>query len=316
MVPEVETPRTTFLGLPPDPSSLERARFVVLPIPYESSTSHLKGTREGPQAIISASRHLELYDEELGLETYKAGIHTLTPPAILGDPASFVTSVANLVEPLARMGKVVVALGGEHSVAEGPLVGLVRARRKVSLLHLGAHADLRDTYLGRRHSHACAVRRMADHADRVVQVGVRSLSKGEAEYLAEHPRHFCFLRHEHRDLRELLPKVLSNLADDVYLSLDLSVFDPSVVPGVGSPQPGGLSWAETMDLVRAVANAKEIRGATVSELTPLGDGVTSEMAAAKAVYRLMGCLYRKAIHADELARTRSTRRTARTKARR
>jgi agmatinase len=279
--------KRNFLGIPPEFATLDKARFVVLPIPYERTTSYKKGTKYGPIAMIEASHQIELFDEELRTETWKAGVHTMAPVPLLERPADFFTSVANAVEPLVKMGKFLVSIGGEHAITEGPLSGVQRVHRKLSVFHVDAHCDLRVSYEGSPYNHACAAQRMLNYCDKIVQVGIRSVSEDEHQF-TNTKRVRTFLMHENRDVAALLPKVLEELTDTVYVSIDLDGFDPAVVPGVGTPQPGGLSWYEGLDLLRAVIREKNVVAADVVELCPLEETVISELAAAKLVYRMMG----------------------------
>lgn len=284
--------RRNFLGLPPDAAELEKARFAVLPVPYEKTTSYRRGTMYGPIVMIEASQQVELHDEELGVATWKAGIHTMQQVPILDRPSDFFTSIANAVEPVLRMGKIVFTIGGEHPVTEGPLSAVQRVHRKVSVLQLDAHADLRPTYNGSVYNHACTAQRILRYADKLVQVGVRSVAEEELPHLSNKKLR-TFLMHEHRDVAALIPKVVEELTDPVYVTIDVSVFDPSVFPGVGRPQPGGFGWYETLDLLRAVVNSRRIVAVDIVELTPQKDSVVSEYTAAKLAYRLMGYLLKK-----------------------
>ncbi|MBI2933728.1 MAG: agmatinase [Planctomycetes bacterium] len=296
--------KPNFLGLPERSVSLEGARFVVVPLPYERTTSYMKGTRLGPQAILTASRQIELYDEETGLETWKAGIHTLSPIPVPRDPAAYFRTISETLEPLIRAGKFIVAFGGEHSVTEGPLSAVSRVHPKVSVLHVDAHADLRREYEGSVYSHACAARRMMEYAGKIVQVGVRSVSEDERE-LCNSKRVTTLLMHESRDAAKLTRRVLEELTETVYVSIDLDGLDPSVIPGVGTPQPGGLGWYDLLDLLRAVIREKNVVACDLVELCPLDGQVISEFAAAKLAYRVMGYVHAKGGRRNRGAKARS-----------
>lgn len=296
--------KPNFLGLPGEFAALQRSRFVVLPIPYERTTSYLKGTRLGPQHLINASHQVELYDEETGLETWKAGVHTMPPVPLENEPSKYFAAVANAVEPLVRMGKFVLSIGGEHAVTEGPLAGVARVHPRVSVFHVDAHCDLRDEYEGSIYNHACAARRMMEYADKIVQVGIRSVSEDEKRH-TNTKRVTTFLMHEHRDMKALVPQVLKELGETVYISIDLDGLDPSVIPGVGTPQPGGLGWYELLDLLRAVIRGKNVVAADVVELCPIEGQVISEFAAAKLAYRMMGYVYAKELQAETKIRVKS-----------
>lgn len=284
--------KPNFLGIPPEYATLDRARFAVLPLPYERTTSYKKGTQYGPSAIIEASHQIELFDEELWKETWTAGIHTMPQLPILAQPSDYFTSIANAVEPVVRMGKILFSLGGEHAVTEGPISGVSRVHPKLSVFHVDAHCDLRQSFEGSKYNHACAAQRMLNYCDKIVQVGIRSVSEDEHQF-TNTKKVKTFLMHQNRDVQALIPKVLAELGDIVYISVDLDGFDPSVIPGVGTPQPGGLGWYEGLDLLRAVIQHKKVVAVDVVELCPLDETVNSELAAAKLIYRMMGWMVEK-----------------------
>jgi agmatinase len=279
-----------FLGMRGENSALERARFLVLPVPYEQTTTYMKGTFHGPRALLEASPQLELYDEELDQETWRAGIHTL-PLFPSDEPAAlfFPKLTARVAELAALTGKTLFVVGGEHSLTQATVPAYAAVYPRLSVLHFDAHADLRAEHEGTPYSHACALY-PASMLCRVVQVGVRSIGVEERGHV-DHGNVVTFRRHAHRDVHALIRRVLRALTDDVYVSIDLDGFDPAVIPGVGTPQPGGFGWDEGLALFRAVFSEKHVVGVDVMELRPLPDQPLSEFAAAKLLYRLMGyCL--------------------------
>ncbi len=295
--------KPNFLGIPPEFTHPERSRFVVLPLPYERTTSYMKGTRLGPQALVRASQQVELYDEETGLETWKAGVATLPPPPAEREPAAYFRAVAAIAEPVARRGQFLMSIGGEHAITEGPLSGVRRVHSKLSVFHVDAHCDLRDTYEGSIYNHACAARRMMEYCDRIVQVGIRSISEDEKHH-TNTKKVATFRMHETRDIAALVPRVLAELGDTVYVSIDLDGLDPAVIPGVGTPQPGGLGWYELLDLLRAIVREKNVVACDIVELCPLEGQVISEFAAAKLAYRIMGYVHAKETAAETKRRAK------------
>lgn len=295
--------RMNFLGIPDEYASYDRSRFVVLPIPWERTTSYKPGTRFGPSALIQASSQVERFDEELGFEPWKAGIHTLPPTPLLSDVAAFLKSVGDLVEPHVAAGKFLFAIGGEHAITEGPLSGVCRVIPKISVLHVDAHADLRESFEGSPYNHACAARRMTIYAEKIVQVGIRCVSEDEYPF-TNSGKVRTFLAQKNRDVTALASKVLEELGPNVYISIDLDGLDPSVVPGVGTPVPGGLGWWETLHLLREVISAKNVVAADVVELCPVPDYVISEFTAARLVYRMMGYVVHKEAQKDTVRRPR------------
>lgn len=277
----------TFLALPPEQADLERARFAVVPVPYDSTTSYKAGAREGPAAIIAASRFLEDYDPFLDWEPSSLGIATL--PEVephLGDPLATIQRVAQVVEALLERGKVPVLLGGEHSIALGGVQGALRHTADLSVLYLDAHADLRDTYMGTPYSHACTARRIAEVAP-IVGVGVRSMSAEEAHF-ARAKGIPIFPWGSTARAEDALAWALARLGQQVYISIDLDVLDPSLMPAVGTPEPGGLSWRELLVILEGVARARHVVAFDVVELSPREGPSACAYTAAALVYKLMG----------------------------
>ena len=286
-------PPDNFGGLSEEDSLYEKARAVIFPIPLERTTSYEHGTRNGPSAILAASRNMELYDDELDCEIYKdAGI--ATAPAIdtmdgtLDDViAEIFTAQCEFLED----GKLPVALGGEHSLTPP----LVRAAAKkygdLSVLQIDAHADLRDDYQGNPSSHACAMRRVVEICP-AVQVGIRSLSVEEANAIPRLKTKIYWARDIARaPLKDWIAKVIADLSPNVYLTVDLDGFDPSIVPATGTPEPGGLDWYQVTSLIRAVASQKKIVAMDVVELLPQPGDHASDFLAAKLVYKTLGYIF-------------------------
>jgi agmatinase len=286
-------PERNFGHLDAADAAFERAGVVVVPVPFDGTTCYRPGTREGPQAIIDASRNLELYDAELRLSPYQVGIHTLRAVEIInGDARAMVDRVDTVTEQLLRAGKWVLTLGGDHLVAIGAIRAHVRRFPGLSVLQFDAHADLRDEYEGARYSAATVMRRTLDVCSHIAQVGIRSLSEPEARLVAERriPQWLAADIHRHttNHSTQWHTEVLDALRDDVYVTFDIDCFDPSLVPGTGTPEPGGLGWYDAVDLLAAVAAHKRIVGADVVELSPLLEGHVSPVVAAKLAYKLIG----------------------------
>lgn len=275
-----------FAGLGPEFSALELSRVAVLPVPYDFSTSYQGGTRWGPQAILAASRNMEVWDDELG-PTYRAGIHTLPElePTALG-PGEMASRVEGAFDWIYAAGKLPVMLGGEHSLTAGAVRATLKRYPKLSVLQIDAHADMRDTYLDSPDSHACVMRRIRERCP-AASVGIRSLSEEEAEYLKAHPAPIWSVR-AYRALKGDAKPVLDALTDDVFITFDLDGLDPSCLPGTGTPEPGGLDWYEASDLIAAVAARKRIVGFDVVELAPIAGNVASDFLAARMTYRMIG----------------------------
>ena len=273
-----------FAALPPQYTEFETSKVVILPIPYDSTTTWRSGSRDGPLAIIDASEHLELYDHELDRESHLVGIHTLPElqPSMKG-PEETVMRVHEVASDLIRKDKFVVMLGGEHSLT----VGMVKAFRErfdnLSVLQLDAHADLRDSYEDSKYSHACVMRRVLEYCP-IVQVGIRSLCEEEHRFLTQNQMQPFFAEGLPLDI----DGIVSALSTDVYVTIDLDVLDPSIMPAVGTPQPGGISWHEILKLLRRVAETRRIVGCDLVELCPAEGPPSCAFLAAKLAYKLIG----------------------------
>lgn len=275
-----------FGGALPEPPTYEGSAAIVLPIPLERTTSYVPGTRNGPRELLSASSQVELWDEEVGVDVHGVGVFTL-PEMDLGS--------GSLEEALALVGRVtgeildarkfLVALGGEHSIT-APIVEAASARhRDLTVLQLDAHADLRDSYQAHRHSHACAMRRTLEHA-RAVQVGIRNISAEEVEVLPSLPT-TVFYDWNMRDDPGWISRVLGALSDTVYVTIDLDGLEPGLMPSVGTPEPGGLTWREAMALLRRVFEERTVVACDVVELCPIPGLASPNFVAARLVYKLL-----------------------------
>ena len=277
----------TFGALEQDAGSFDRARAVVLPVPFERTTSYVPGTKNGPREIIAASGQVELYDEELGREICDVGIHTL--PAMESPFASTDEAFAEMRRVagwLAGAGKFFVALGGEHALTAPLVAGVAAVHPGVTVLQIDAHADLRESYMGDRHSHASAMRRVLEYAP-TVQVGIRNLSAPEAEAIPGLET-TVFYDWNMRNDPEWITRVVEALGENVYITIDCDGLDPAIMPAVGTPEPGGLTWRETLTLLRRVMETKTVVAADVVELCPIPGFVAPNFLAARLVYKLIG----------------------------
>ncbi len=282
-------PYLTFLGL--DPAPPERARIRILPVPYDLTTSYQPGTRRGPLAILEASTHVELYDELLEDEPARLGIATLPPlvPATEG-PAANVQRIASEAAGLVEREGFLLVLGGEHSITP-PLVGVHRAVwPDLTVVQVDAHADLRNTFEGSPHNHACAMRRVLEGGGRLVQVGIRSLTAEEHRLIREDHRIRTFFASElvGRPPEDWASEVAAAVEGPCYLTVDLDGLDPSIMPATGTPEPGGLDWYGVSALVEALAERGPIVGADIVELAPIPGLVAPDFLAARLAQRIAG----------------------------
>lgn len=279
-----------FLNLPPELSDPKSCGAVILPLPLDLTASWKRGTAEGPAAIIEASHHIEFYDEETVLYPAAAigGIYTHPFPELPTDPESAVEVVDNLSAGIAGKERILIALGGEHAVT----FPLVRAHQRIwhelCVLQIDAHADLRESYYGSPYNHACPMRRISELGIHVTAVGIRSIDESELEFV-NGPLNTTFFAHEWAGrLAGAIPEIVDSLPSEfVYLTIDLDGLDPSVIPAVGTPIPGGLGWHETLALLRAVIAKKTIIGADVVELSPTQGLHCADSAAARIVFKII-----------------------------
>ena len=284
---ESDFSRFNFLGLPEKFSQYSRSRFVVLPVPYEQTTSFKGGTKDGPLAIINASRQVEFFDEELKREFIQAGIHTLPEMSstALG-PEAMNRKIYKETKNLLKDKKFVIMLGGEHSLTFGCVQAYQEKYPRLSVLQLDAHADLRDSYQENKFSHACAMRRVWELCP-VVGYGIRNISLEEYQWVKK-KKIRLFWASELKSRLAAPYEVLDRLTQEVYITIDLDYFDPSLVPAVGTPEPGGFFWNETLEFLRTIFESKNVVGFDLVELSPIPNQVVSEYLAAKLIYKLIG----------------------------
>ncbi len=277
-----------FAALPPEFSDWERARVALLPVPYDGTASYVPGARRGPQAILDASPQLELYDAELQVEPYRVGITTLPPLDVVIDPEAMLARVERAVSLIAKGEKFPVVLGGDHSITVGVVRALKERYGSLSVLHLDAHADLRDEYQGSRLSHACVARRLVELGCQVVQLGVRSLTREEAQWLRKSEAITTVCTQELAQDFTRAFQALDELSSPAYITLDVDVFDPSLMPATGTPEPGGLSWYDVLRVLRGTFERFEVIGCDLVELAPIGGLIAPDFTAARLVYKLIG----------------------------
>lgn len=283
----------TFGGISGKYASWKEATFAVVPFPVDMTTTYMAGTRNGPRAILDASSHMELFDEENKIEPYRSGIFVSAEiPATTAGPVAALKEVERRITAISKAGKVPVLLGGEHSGTAAAVAALRKKHGELTVLQFDAHADLRDEYLGTPHNHACVGRRIVDAGAKLVQVGIRSMSEEEDRYLKKSEEVKTFYASEVRDnVADVTKGIVSSLEGNVYITIDLDVFDPGIMPAVVTPEPGGLTWFEGIDILRDVMRADcNVVGFDVMELAPIAGMGAPDYLAARLCYRLMGWL--------------------------
>ncbi len=294
----------SFAGVAGEPGQKSPARYSILPVPFDLTASYVKGASRGPAAIIEASTHMELYDEELGCEPYKAGIETLPALEPRDDSADMIAAVQVAAGEVLLRGGIPVLIGGEHSVTLGMVRALIDRYPALSVLQLDAHADMRDSYEASPYNHACVARRISELCP-VVQAGVRSLSAEEAGFLktGRVPGSGRATGSAGTGIKtyyaagvggkadwtnaDLLARIVGDLTQEVFVTIDIDVFDPSIMPATGTPEPGGLGWYEVLGLLRAVASKRKVVGFDLVELCPQPGNVAPDFMAARLVYKMI-----------------------------
>ncbi len=278
-----------FGGLSSEFSRFDKARVVVLPVPYDLTTSYIPGTRRGPLAILEASTHMELYDEELRRETYKLGIHTLDslePSA--ASPEETIDRVEEAIELILEAKKFPFMLGGEHSLTLAPVRALQRKHKNFTVVQLDAHSDLRDSYQNTKFNHACVARRMHELGLQIVQIGIRAISPEEAKFIEQAERVTVLFDYTLNHDSSTIENILRQLKGPVYVTLDLDVFEPGLMPAVGTPEPGGLNWYTTLQILKKIGEQHDVLGCDLVELCPIPGFVGPDFLSAKLVYKMMG----------------------------
>lgn len=285
--------KSNFLGIEKKYSEYKTSRVVVLPAPYEHTVSYGGGTRFGPGTILKASHYVEFYDEELKRELYKEyGIATLPPLNFKGKKnQSALDLIERTVRNLLKEEKFVITLGGEHTISAAIIKAHLEKFPDLSVLHIDAHSDLRAEYEGTRYSHACVMARVCEFLDprRLVQVGIRAQCSEEARFIAEKQVQTFYAHYIHdggfsEDWQDI---VVKKLTDKVYLSFDIDGLDPSIMPATGTPEPDGLTWHETMVLLRKVSERTKIVGFNVVEFAPIKKLHYADETTAKLVYKIL-----------------------------
>jgi agmatinase len=270
-----------FLGL--DGQDYTKAQVVIFPVPYSSTTYWKAGTKDGPQALIEASRHIELYDGELQKDASKSGIFTLPFLEPSKDsPKETIDRIENATDKILKDGKLLIMLGGEHSITLGSVLSFKNNFSDFSVLQIDAHSDLREEFQGTKYHHACVMKRVRDLGISVTQVGIRSMSEEEAAYVKKENIKNIFWAPE-------LPvdEIIGTLKENVYLTFDLDAFDTSIMPSTGTPEPGGLGWYEVLNLIKEITKRKKIIGADIVELDPIPGLSAPDFLAAKLVYKII-----------------------------
>ncbi len=277
-----------FGGLPAKYSNYKDSKIAILPVPFDKTSSWLKGSAKGPQAIINASKNMELYDIETNAEVYKKGVHTLKA-VTAGTSKKMIADVYEQAKKIINDDKFLVALGGEHTVSLGAIRAHAELFRSISILHLDAHSDRRDTYEGNRYSHACVMARAGEFTKEIISVGIRSMDSSELKNIDQRRIFYASDIYQRRDW---ISKVTGMLSENVYITIDIDALDPSIMPSTGTPEPGGMGWYEVLALLKSVSAKKRIVGFDVVELLP-SENKAPDFLTAKLIYKLLSFVFSK-----------------------
>lgn len=268
----------------PEQMRYDSAEIAILPVPYDGTSTWIKGADRGPEALLDASYNLEFYDIETASEVYKRGIATLPAVVEASSPEAMTDEVERRMSSILDDGKFPVLIGGEHSVSIGAFRAMARRHPKLSILQLDAHSDMRDEYEGSPYNHACVMARAKELTPNITQVGIRSTAREELHNID--PKR-TFHAYRIAEDSEWIERVSAQLGEEVYITIDLDVFDPSVLPSTGTPEPGGLSYREVMALLRRVIREHKVVGLDVVELCPNPAAKASDFLAAKLIYQFL-----------------------------
>lgn len=275
-----------FGGALPQPRSFDDSRVVILPVPVDRTTSYGGGTRNGPHEILQASSHMELWDDEIGADVHAIGMFTLPEMELpFGELEPLMAEIQRVAAAVLDRDKFLVTIGGEHSITP-PLVAAAAAKyRGLHVLQIDAHADLRETYMGTPHNHACAMFGSLKHAQ-LTQVGIRSMSTEEAGAVGGYDT-TVFYDHDMRRDPDWMAKVVASLGDPVYITIDVDGMDPAIMPATGTPEPGGLSWYEILALLRATIAGRNVVACDIVELSPIPGMHAPNFLCAKLIYKIL-----------------------------
>ncbi|MEX0981280.1 MAG: agmatinase [Bacteroidales bacterium] len=273
----------TFGGIEKRLATYEQAEVLLQSIPYDGTSTWGKGADKGFEAFLDAADNMELYDIETDSEVFRRGIHILPPVIEKSTPEAVYTAVVRSLGELLESNKFLTIFGGEHSVSIGAIEAFSKKYNNLTVLQLDAHADLRSSYDDSPYNHACAVH-WASKNTNLVQVGIRSMDSCEKEFM---DREKCFMAHEMQQDKGWMDRSLGLMTDDVYITIDLDVLDPSIMPATGTPEPGGMLWYETLTYLRRVFTEKRVVGFDIVEFAPLPDLKAPGFMVAKLYYKLL-----------------------------
>jgi len=273
----------TYAGIPDEFSKLETSKIVLIPVPYDGTSTWQKGADKGPEAFLNASENMEQYDIETDTEVYQQGIYLAPAITESSSPKAMVEEVHTVTKQYIKKNKFVTIVGGEHSVSIGTIRAFNECFDNLTVLHIDAHADLRKEYLGSKYNHACSVYE-ASQTTNLIQVGIRSMDAMEKTVMDEEKVYFA---HEMAVDDNWMDNAIDQMTENVFITFDLDALDPSIMPSTGTPEPGGLFWYETLDFLKQVFEEKNVVGFDIMELCPNKNDKSSDFLAAKLYYKML-----------------------------
>lgn len=275
------TAKRNYAGIPDKYARLDEAKVVLIPVPYDGTSSWQKGADKGPEAFLDASENMELYDIETRSEVYKKGVYLAPAVTENSSPEKMVEAVHKTIKSYLQQDKFVTLFGGEHSISIGSIRAFNEAFEDLTVVQIDAHADLRPSYEGSSCNHACAVHE-ASKKTNLLQVGIRSMDVSEVEHMDEGRTYFA-----HNLYEDWMDDAIGQMTPNVFITIDLDAFDPSICPSTGTPEPGGLFWYETLDFLKYIFKKKNVVGFDIVELCPNPDEKSSDFLAAKLYYKML-----------------------------
>lgn len=286
--------KNNYAGIPDEFAQLDTAKVVLIPVPYDGTSTWGKGADKGPDAFLKASENMELYDIETETEVYQQGVFLAPAVTENSSPEAMVQAVHNSTKNYIKKNKFVTLFGGEHSISIGTIRAFNESFENLTVLHIDAHADLRPSYEGTSCNHACAVHE-ASQTTNLIQVGIRSMDQIENSFLDPEK---TFFAHDMVQDEYWMDKAIDLMTDNVFISLDLDAFDPSILPATGTPEPGGLLWYETLAFLKEVFAQKNVVGFDIVELCPNENSKPSEFLAAKLYYKMLSYKFMDTLTTD------------------
>ena len=275
--------KTTYAGIPEEFAKLEQAKIVLIPVPYDGTSTWQKGADKGPKAFLEASENMELYDIETGTEVYQQGVFLADAVTENASPEAMVDAVHQATKKYIKKNKFVTVFGGEHSISIGTIRAFNEMYPSLTVLHIDAHADLRASYDGSACNHACAVYEASQNTN-LIQVGIRSMDIMEKTVMDDEKTYFA---HDMAVDDTWMDSAIDQMTENVFITFDLDAFDPSIMPSTGTPEPGGLLWYETLDFLKQVFEEKNVVGFDIVELCPDEKEKSSDFLAAKLYYKML-----------------------------